>query len=220
LTIQQPSPLNSSIVVRYYFSRAFLFSALCAWLAGILLTSAKLDPPTSTCGGAASFVDVRQSSPSWRGHPHHNSLVRLTHPAYPHAPQSLQQDTSLLNNKALYLRVLPCQRQDQHFDLETSGCHHTAAAAMDDYADFLFPKNSTKTLQGSSALLTTLVSCTALLYLKHVWTLTMQVCLFHCLCALVGERMHKGKGGMPAYAPTFSSTFLSAWNVSCCCMMS
>lgn len=79
------------------------------------------------------------------------------------------------------------------------GCHHTAAAAMDDYADFLFPKNSTKTLQGSSALLTTLVSCTALLYLKHVWTLTMQVCLFHYLCALVGERMYKGKGWMLLY---------------------
>ena len=53
---------------------------------------------------------------------------------------------------------------------------------MDDYIDSLFPKNSTKTLQGSSALLTTLVSCTALLYLKHVWTLTMQVCLCQCLC--------------------------------------
>ena len=70
---------------------------------------------------------------------------------------------------------------------------------MDDYADFLFPKNSTKTLQGSSALLTTLVSCTALLYLKHVWTLTMQVC--HSLVCL-GEGVH-------AYAPTLSSSFRS-----------
>jgi hypothetical protein len=32
------------------------------------------------------------------------------------------------------------------------------------------------TIYGGSMLLSTLVTCTGLLYLKHVWTLTMQVC--------------------------------------------
>lgn len=44
-----------------------------------------------------------------------------------------------------------------------------------DYDDYIYGSSSTKTLQGSSMLLTTLVTCTALLYLKHVWTLVMQV---------------------------------------------
>jgi len=68
---------------------------------------------------------------------------------------------------------------------------------MEDYIDSIFPKNSTQTLQGSSALLTTLVSCTALLYLKHVWTLTMQVCLCQCMCALVKEYMRMPRPSLP-----------------------
>ena len=37
-----------------------------------------------------------------------------------------------------------------------------------------FEPEGSNTLEGSSPLLTTLVTCTAILFFKHVWTLTMQ----------------------------------------------